>query len=503
MINICIHGHFYQPPRENPWTGEIELQPSAEPYHDWNERIYDECYKPNTEADIIDDHGKLVLEVNNYEYLNFNFGPTLLAWIQNKHPETYTKIIEADKLSMQNNNGHGNAIAMCYNHMIMPLANFNDKITQVRWGLADFKHHFGRDSEGIWLPETAVNLETIEVLINEKIKYIILDTSQADSFRKLGAAEWKDTSAVSLYPKRPYRCFSKINKNKFIDIFFYDGPVSKAVAFDDVLKSSQTLLDKIFSASDKYSAEKQLISVATDGETFGHHKKHAERTLAFFLRSLAPQNDLTIVNFGSYLESHPPQYEVRIKSGEGTSWSCVHGVKRWKEDCGCGGGGGWNQQWRKPLRESLDWLRDQLIVLYENFGQHLLKDVWQARNDYISLLLDNSTKKAFFKKNSDKALSESEIQTCINLLEMQKYSMFMFTSCGWFFSEISGIETLKILEYAARAMELAKEISGVSFELEFISRLAESKSNIAKYHDGRGVYNMLVKPAHNLQPSNL
>ncbi len=502
MINICIHGHFYQPPRENPWTGEIERQDSAKPYHDWNERILHECYEPNSEAEIIDDHEKVVAIINNYGLINFDFGPTLLAWIKYKHPETYARIIEADRLSALTHNGHGNAIAMCYNHMIMPLANFNDKITQIRWGMADFKYHFGRDSEGIWLPETACNWETVEVLINEGIKYIILDTSQAERVRKFSETEWTTVADNAINPKAPYRCYSMVNRNKFIDIFFYDGPVSKAVAFDDVLESSQNLLNKIFAASDKTSAAaEQLISVATDGETFGHHKKHAERTLAFFLASLAPQNNLKIVNFGEYLELHPPEFEVEIKqgdNGEGSSWSCVHGVKRWKEDCGCGGGGGWHQQWRKPLRETLDWLRDQLIVLYENMGRLLFTDVWKARNEYIYLLNDNSpkAKAKFFNDNTTKKLSEGEITLCIKLLEMQRYSMLMYTSCGWFFSEISGLETVKILEYASRAMEIAKEISGIDIETEFLKRIEKAKSNIPKYSTGKGVYEKLVKPAH-------
>ena len=504
MINICIHGHFYQPPRENPWTGEIEKQDSAAPYHDWNERIFHECYKTNAEAEIIDDTGKVVGTVNNYELLNFNFGPTLLAWIQQKHPDTYQKIIDADRISITEHNGHGNAIAMCYNHMIMPLANLNDKITQVLWGLADFKHHFGRDSEGIWLPETACNPATIEVLINLGVKYIILDTSQAAFYRKSGSDKWIDVNDGSINPKRPYKCYSEIQKNKYIDIFFYDGPVSKSVAFDDVLESSQNLLNKIFYAEDKDNPDVQLISVATDGETFGHHKKHAERTLAFFMKSLAPQNALKIVNYGEYLEANPPQYEVKIKpgdNGEGTSWSCVHGVKRWKEDCGCGGGGGWVQQWRKPLRDTMDWLRDQMIIIFENLGSLVFYDVWKASNEYISLLLDNSSESRanFFKNNSLKQLSENEKQTAIKLLEMQRYSMLMYTSCGWFFSEISGLETVKILEYAARAMEIVYELTGINIENDFKKRLCEAKSNIPKYKTGKGVYDKLVIPHKHLE----
>ena len=498
MIKICIHGHFYQPPRENPWTGEIERQPSAAPYHDWNERIFKECYLPNTEAEIIDDSGKIIDDVNNYEYINFNFGPALLSWIQLKHLDTYKKIIEADRNSRIMHSGHGNAIAMCYNHMIMPLANLNDKITQVKWGLEDFKFHFGRDSEGIWLPETACNRETIEVLINEGVKYIILDTGQAAFCRKTGDEKFIDVSDNSINPKRAYKCFSDINSGKYINIFFYDGGVSKSVAFDDVLQSSQNLLNKIKSAAEYEPLDDMLVSVATDGETFGHHKRHAERTLAFFLQTLAPMNGLKTVNYGEYLEFHPIEYEVILKTGEndeGTSWSCVHGVKRWKEDCGCGGGGGWHQKWRKQLRESLDRLRDQLGIVYENLGREFFKDVWKARNDYIKVLLNITPESGneFFFNNAVKPLNEPEIRTSLKLLDMQTNLMLMYTSCGWFFSEISGIETVKILEYALRAMETAKELSGIDFEPDFLKKLEEAKSNIPKYTNGKGVYEQLVK----------
>lgn len=494
MINVCIHGHFYQPPRENPWTGEIELQESARPYHNWNERIYHECYKPNSEATIVNDKGQTVGLVNNYELISFNFGPTLLEWIKLKHPDTYTKILDADKNSLHKHSGHGNAIAMCYNHMIMPLANFNDKVTQVKWGLADFKHHFGRDSEGIWLPETACNMETIEVLISEGIKYIILDPGQAAFIRKTASEEWIDITTVGLNPRLPYKCFSKKNRNNFINIFFYDGPISKEMAFDDVLMASQNLMQKVLNAADAGEIS-QLISAATDGETFGHHKKFADRTLAHFLKVLAPLNNVTIVNYGEYLENHPSGYEVILKSGEGTSWSCPHGVKRWKEDCGCGAGSGFNQQWRKPLREAMDWLRDQLIVIFEQYGSLYLKDVWKSRNEYINVILNKTPaeRDEFVDRNASRNLSHSEIQMCFDLLEMQKFSMLMFTSCGWFFSDISGIETIKILEYASRAIEIAESLSHVQLEKEFLNRLHDAKSNIKENGDGRSIYLKMAK----------
>jgi alpha-amylase/alpha-mannosidase (GH57 family) len=509
LINICIHGHFYQPPRENPWTGEIELQSSAEPFHDWNERIYFECYKPNTEAEILNDSNEVVARVNNFEHINFNFGPTLLNWIKIKHNDTYNKIISADKNSLIKFSGHGNAIAMCYNHIIMPLANLNDKITQVKWGLADFKYHFNRDSEGIWLPETACNQETIEVLINENIKYIILDSSQADMFRKIGSDKWLTTEEIPINSNYLYKCYSEINNEKYINIFFYNGPVSKAVAFDDVLISSQNLLNKIYEAANSNINinSNTLISIATDGETFGHHKKFAERTLAFFIVSLAPENNLNIQNFGKFLSENPPEYEVKIKKGEnneGTSWSCIHGVKRWKEDCGCGGGGGWHQQWRKPLRNSLNWLRDNLIIIYQNLASEFFNDIWKARNDYIFYLLDKNENSLFkfLNKNAKYKLSKNEINLALDLLEIQRYSMFMFTSCGWFFSEISGLETVKILEYACIAIELTKKITGIDLEPEFLNKLSKAKSNIPKYKDGAGVYKMLVLPNKNIAKIN-
>jgi len=337
--SICIHGHFYQPPRENPWTNEIELQLSAAPFHDWNERIMQECYKPNTEAIIINlQTGKVLERVNNFEYLNFNFGPTLLNWIKEKHPNTFVKIIEADKKSVEQHNGHGNAIAQVYNHIIMPLANIRDKITQIKWGLRDFEFNFSRKSEGIWLAETACNQATIELLIEEGIKYIILDPSQAFKIKRFPKGDWEDVIDHNINTKFPYRCYSEKNTNKFINIFFYDGPLSRNIAFDDIIYSAERMMERFESIFSNDENKSQLVSVAVDGETFGHHKHFTERTIAYLLTKLAPLKNINVVNFGEYLELNPPESEVKIKpgvKGEGTSWSCVHGVGRWKENCGC------------------------------------------------------------------------------------------------------------------------------------------------------------------------
>ena len=491
---LCIHGHFYQPPRENAWTNEISIQPTAAPFHDWNERIFQECYKPNSEAVIVDEHDNVIKKVNNFEYYNFNFGPALLGWIKIKHPKTYERILSADRKSCSAHNGHGNAIAMIYNHIIMPLADRKDKITQVKWGLADFKFHFGRESEGMWLPETACDSETLETLIENNVKYTILDPSQADSFRKIKRGKWKSVSSGNIDTGVPYRYFSKISTAKHIDLIFYNGPLSKNIAFDDHIYSSEKLLNRIRQVRADSSGYVPLISSATDGETFGHHKKFTERTLSYLFSELIPDSEYQIVNLGEFLELHPPEYEVLIMKGpdnDGTSWSCSHGTGRWKDNCGCGRSDEHpSQQWRKPLRESLNKLRDRLRLIFENSGDKFLADVYHTRNDYIQLLLnkDLQTIENFFHLHSKYDLNEHEKLLCIQLLEMQKYSMLMFTSCGWFFSEISGIETIQILEYAARAIEIAKEISGIDLNAEFAENLSEAECNDKKYLNGKDLY---------------
>ncbi len=492
---ICIHGHFYQPPRENPWTEEYEKEDSAAPFHNWNERIFQECYKPNTEAVIVDNTGKVLRRVNNYEYLSFNFGPTLLDWIKKKHPDTLQKIIEADRASVKAHRGHGNAIAQVYNHIIMPLANKRDKITQVKWGLKDFEYHYGRKPEGMWLAETACNNATLDVLIDEGIKFVILDPSQASQIRKTGSTVREDVSGGRIDTKIPYRYFSKTGTG-VIDIFFYDGGLSKGLAFDDVVYDSVRLMERIEGAFPPDYGKDGIVSLAVDGETFGHHKHFTERTIAYLLSEYAESRGYKVVNFAEYLSKHEPEYEVLLNegpAGEGTSWSCVHGVGRWKEDCGCNTGGlpGWNQKWRKHLRDALNLLNGKLGLFYEIEAKKYLNSVWDARNDYIDIILnpdDESVTNAFFKKHSRMKLDSSERLLMLYLLEMQKYSMLMFTSCGWFFSDIGGLESKKILEYAKRAVEIAEEISGLDFDEEFMEILSFAKSNKPEYGTGKDIY---------------
>ncbi len=504
--SFCLHGHFYQPPREDPWTGEIEAQSSAAPFHDWNERIFQECYRPNSEAVIVDEHDNVICKVNNYEFYSFNFGPSLLAWIKKKHPKTYSRIIEADKASMLRHNGHGNAIAMAYNHMIMPLANARDKVTQIKWGVADFQHHFSRMPEAMWLPETACDQATVDALISEGIRFILLDPSQAGLVRKSPRAKWQDASAA-LQTGIPYKCYSSESPDNFINIFFYDGPLSKNLAFDDHIYESYKLLRRIEAVSyPAYSAD-HLICAALDGETFGHHKKYTERTIAYLFSELLPATSITHVNFGEYLDLHTGKSEVILNegpSGEGTSWSCAHGVGRWKENCGCGSSSEFpDQAWRMPLRLGLNELRDNLWTIYENACAGFFNDPVSARNDYINVLLDPSPEASagFFNRNAARFLSPEECVYCFKLLEMQKFGMFMFTSCAWFFSDISGIEAIQNLRYAARAMELAREVSGIDLAPSFLGWLDKAHSNKPEEGSGREIYIRHVKngfvPAEN------
>lgn len=495
-VFLTIHGHFYQPPRENPWLESIELQDSASPFHDWNERINNECYNPNSVSKIVDNRNKILDVVNNYEFLSFNFGPTLLSWMEEFAPLAYERVIKADIESVGEHDGHGNAIAQVYNHMIMPLANEHDKQTQVIWGIKDFESRFGRKPEGMWLAETAVDNDTLRVLIENGIKYTILSPYQASKFRKIGDKEWTDVSWGNIDPARPYRYYIK-GTDKFIDLFFYDGAISKSVAFDEILKDGNKFIRRLKEGVSEARDYPQLVNIATDGESYGHHTKFGDMALSYVLRVRAKEEGFKIVNYAQYLEKHPSEMEVDIK--QSSSWSCFHGVGRWSEDCGCSTGGhpGWNQKWRKPLRDALNYLRDELVKIFEKEGKNYFKDSWAARNNYINVILDRSERsvKKFQKENFVTGLSEDKIVKGMELLEMQRQAMLMYTSCGWFFSEISGIETTQIMKYAARAMQLAQNFSKKDYETHFLEILNEAKSNFAEFGTGKDIYEKFVKPS--------
>ena len=490
MKYLCIHGHFYQPPRENAWLDEIEIQESAAPYHDWNSRICAECYSPNALARVLDGKQQLTDLINNYARISFNFGPTLLSWMEKKEPEVYRAVLEADKISQQHFSGHGSAIAQAYNHMILPLANQHDKYTQVRWGIADFKKRFGRMPEALWLAETACNTETLEVLAECGMKFVILAPGQCAKVRKIGEEKWQDVSGAKVDPKRAYQC--NLPSGRRIALFFYDGPVSQGIAFSDTLKSGENFAGRLLGTFNSGS-ESQLMHIATDGETYGHHQKFADMALAYCLKYVEDKTDVQITVYGEFLAKNPPQYEAKIF--ENSSWSCFHGVERWRADCGCNSGmhGGWHQKWRKPLREALDWLRDEMIKTYQTIGAQYFKDPWAARDEYIDLVLDRSLDaqhRFFLKHATEKAWNDR--CGALRLLEMQRFAMLMYTSCGWFFDEVSGIETVQIMQYAARAAELNKQISGVDLEPELIKRLEAAPSNIRDLKNGAVVYQRFV-----------
>ena len=431
--------------------------------------------------------------VDNYSYISFNFGPTLLSWLEDYAPDVYQAILASDKKSQQNFNGHGSAIAQVYNHVIMPLANTRDKETQVKWGLADFKKRFGREAEAIWLAETACNTETLEVLAAHGMKYVILAPGQCGKIRKIGDKNWTDVSGGKVDPKRPYLC--NLPSGKKIALFFYDGPISQGIAFSDTLKSGENFAGRLLSTYDN-SADPQLMHIATDGETYGHHQHFADMALAYCLKYVKEKPDVNITVYGEFLEKFPPKYEAKII--ENTSWSCFHGVERWRADCGCNSGGhpGWNQKWRAPLRAALDFIRDGMIKTFETKGAEYFKDPWSARNDYIDLILDRGldAQHCFFLKHAtEKAWNDRS--TALMLLEMQRHAMLMYTSCGWFFDEISGIETVQILQYAARALELNRQLGGAELEEQFVKMLQLAQSNIKDFKNGAHVYERFVKPS--------
>jgi alpha-amylase/alpha-mannosidase (GH57 family) len=495
MRYVCVHGHFYQPPRESPWLEHIEVQDSAYPYHDWNERINAECYAPNAASRILDSRDRIIRIVNNYARSSFNFGPTLLAWLADRAPTTYRGVMDADCDSAKRFGGHGSALAQPYNHMIMPLANARDKRTQTWWGLRDFQHRFGRVAEGMWLPETAVDIPTLEVLAEHGIRFTILSPTQASAVRVIGSAEWRDVSGGRIDTTRPY--LQRLPSGREIAIFFYDEAVSRAVAFEGLLRNGERFAHRLLGILREHDPAPQLAHIATDGETYGHHHRHGDMALAYALRHIEIGGLARLTNYAQFLELHPPHEEVRI--AEQTSWSCAHGIERWRSDCGCHTGGepGWHQAWRAPLRDALDWLRDTLAPLYEREAASLLADPWAARDDYIDVILDRSPDSlaGFFTRHALCPLDEAERIRALELLELQRHAMLMYTSCGWFFNDLSGIETIQVLQYAGRAIQLAQELFHNSVEPEFLQRIALARSNRPEMGDGRTLFETTVRPA--------
>jgi alpha-amylase/alpha-mannosidase (GH57 family) len=492
---ICIHGHFYQPPRENAWLEAIEVQDSAYPYHDWNERITAECYATNAASLILNEHGKIVQIVNNYANISFNFGPTLLAWLEANARDVYRTVIQADVKSRERFSGHGSALAQPYHHMILPLAHHRDKYTQIFWAACDFEHRYGRLPEGMWLPETAVDLESLDVMAQLGIKFSILSPHQAAKIRPFGKDRWSEVPSGAIDTTIAYRLQLPSGRN--MALFFYNAPISRAVGFENILKSGKIFAKKLTEGFHSARQGPQMVHIAVDGETYGHHQRLGDIALAYAVHTIEANGWARVTNYGEFLERHPPACDVGIY--ENTSWSCPHGIERWRSDCGCQSGKHlhWNQAWRGPLRTALDWLRDALAPAYETKIQQYLKDPWPARNDYIHILLDRSPKsiEAFFHRHAKHPLSKTDKSRVLKLLEIQHQTMLMYTSCGWFFDDISGIETLQIIQYAGRALQLTSDIFGQDLEPRFLEQLARAKSNIRTHGDGRRIYQKFVKPA--------
>ena len=457
MKYICIHGHFYQPPRENPWLEAIEPQDEAAPYHDWNERINAECYAPNTASRVLDERDRIVDIINNYGRISFDFGPTLLSWLEEKAPEVYRAVLDADRESRERFQGHGSAMALAYNHAILPLASREDKEIQIVWGIRDFELRFGRRPEGMWLPETAVDIETLEALAARDVRFTVLAPSQASRVRAFGESEWQDVSGARVDPTVPY--LQRLASGRSIALFFYDGPASRAVAFERLLHRGENFARKLASLGE-LDGRPRLGHIATDGETYGHHHPHGDMALAFALRAIETQALATLTNYGAFLSMSPPEHEVEIL--ERTSWSCAHGVERWRSNCGCRTGGppGWSQAWRAPLRESLDWLRLRVAPHLRRAEEATFAEPTKAVLDYVELILDRSvdTVERFVGRHQRAPLSSEERVTALKLLELERQLQLMYTSCGWFFSDVSGIETVQVLRYAGRAVQLSRDL---------------------------------------------
>ncbi len=491
---ICVHGHFYQPPRENAWLEEIEVQDSAYPYHDWNERVAAESYAPNAASRILDAQDLIVDIVNNYARISFDAGPTLLTWMARARPDIYEAILQADRDSRALHHGHGGAMAQAYNHLILPLANARDKRTQIAWGIRDFESRFGRKPEGLWLPETAVDVESLDLMAGQGILFTILSPYQAAQVRKPGG-EWQDAGQGRIDPKRPYLC--RLPSGRTIALFFYDGPIAHDVAFGDLLRNGERFARRLAGAFSESPAGPELVHIATDGETYGHHHRFGDMALAYGLHYLEANKLADLTVYGEYLALHPPTDEVRVV--ENSAWSCGHGVERWRSDCGDNSGAhpGWNQKWRTPLRRAMDWLRDKSAPLFEEGLGPLVRDPWEVRDDYIRVILDRSpaSVEAFFRDHFRRPVQGADRTRVLKLLEIQRQAMLIFTSDGWFFDDISGIETVQVIQYAARAVQLIQDVSGADFEPDLLKILAEAKSNVPKQENGARVYERQVRPS--------
>ncbi|WP_319781252.1 DUF3536 domain-containing protein [Maridesulfovibrio sp.] len=483
---LCIHGHFYQPPREDPWLDMIFPEGSAAPFRHWNERICRESYAPLAWARRMGSAGIFDI-INCYEWMSFNVGPTLFRWIERSEPELYAKILEGDALSLQRW-GHGNAIAQIYHHVIMPLASKLDRDVEVAWAIADFESRFKRKPEGMWLSETACNTETLETLADHGIAFTLLAPRQAEAVAEADSDEWHEVDEHSLNIKEPY--LVELPSGRTISVFFYDGGLSQAIAFEGLLKNGDDFWNRLSGASSE-----GLLSIGTDGETYGHHVEFGEMALAYVLsQAIEGQDGVSLLNYGAYLEQHPPTRKVKIS--EDSSWSCYHGIERWRSDCGCctGGHPDWNQQWRKPLREGLDAIKVLMDAHYSNYGEKIFKDSRAALIEYGSVLSGILSEDDFFKQHFTVSKGSADADLGWKLLSMQKWALSSFASCGWFFDDLARLEPVNNMAFALRAIELSKETGLIGLEEKFLSIAGDARSNEERYGSASDLWNNKIKP---------
>ncbi len=485
--SLILHGHFYQPPRENPRTGIIPLQTSAAPWKNWNEKIFNDCYGANIHSRYLSPYGRIVSITNNFSYISYNFGPTLLSWLEEKHPEELELLIESDKESKLRL-GHGNAMAQSFNHTILPLDREDDAKIQIDWGIESFQHYFDRDPEGMWLPEAAINSKVVDMLAEAGIKFVILSPWQCKAIYDNSGNPVNLNGKPAPYD-RPFLIEGE--KGSRIAAFFYNHTLAEGISFGHLLRSADKLYENLIYIKD--TDKPALIHTATDGEIYGHHEPYGDMALAALIRKVGDRDDFVLTNYASYLERNPAETLAVLHTGEdnkGTSWSCSHGVSRWYKDCGChtGGDPGWNQAWRTPLRNSLDNLKEKLDVIFSDeikriFGGRVKP--YDLIRQYGKVTSGKLSTEDFIKElHSGHSFDPSFNIEIAHMLSGIKNIHFSFTSCGFFFSDISGIEPRQNIQYALYAISMFQPFCQTDLLLPFLSDLRAAKSNIKGIGDG-------------------
>ncbi len=492
--HFFIHGHFYQPPREDPWLGDILPEGSAAPEVNWNQRILKESYAPMAWARRSDDQGRVFEIINCYEWMSFNFGPTLLCWLERADPQTYQRVLDADKASIQRL-GKGNAMAQIYHHVILPLASDLDKRLETAWAVEDFAARFGRQPEGMWLAESAVDIPSLEVLADYGVKFTILAPRQARAVAQGPGQEYVPVQEHELDIMHPYSV--ELPSGRDMAVFFYQGGLSQAVAFERLLEDGERFFTRMSQAHPGHG----VLSLGTDGETYGHHFPFGEMALAHVISQAREGRDgMFITNPAAWLQANPPTRLVQL--WEPSSWSCVHGVERWRNDCGCTTGDtpNANQAWRTPLRNGLNDMKAAIDAHFFDQGAKLFKDAEQALLEYGRILAGAVSRKEYDTLHFAPRLSAQNKRNAWRLLEMQQWALSSFASCAWFFDEISRIEPINCMTFALRAMELCRQTDGPDLETAFTDTLAQARSNYQEKGTGKDLFRAEVVPRRESLP---